>query len=244
VTRTFVPPPGVVASWLIDLAQPDDVVRHLGSALSEDERGRAARFVFPRDRRRFVVTRACLRTLLADGADPRAVRFVYSEAGKPALEGSTPACHFNVSHSEDLALIAIGRDAALGVDVEAVRPLPDMHNIATRYFTRAETDDIFGVPPAARDLAFFSCWTRKEAFSKALGDGLSLALDRYRVTCRPDEPARLVEIDGSAHAAAEWIMHDLPPAPGFAGAVVYRGPARVLRTERLDVSADVLARWG
>lgn len=239
-------PLATLACWRVDLAHPDSVVTALAGVLSDDERQRAARFVFPRDRRRFIVTRACLRVLLAEysGDAPAALRIVYASRGKPSLApGSTPTpLHFNVSHSEDVAVIAAARDAPLGVDVEAIRPMPDMMDIASRFFTPAEKDTIAAVPPHQRALSFFLCWTRKEAFSKALGDGLSFALDRYRVACRPGDPARILAIDGSTAAAAEWSVFDLEPAPGFVSAVVTRATPRPPTLVHLDVARDVLSR--
>lgn len=242
--RTPAPTLETIACWRVDLEQPEASVATLETVLSDDERARAARFVFSRDRRRFIVTRACLRALLARACDEpaKAIRFAYAQHGKPSLAARTgaPAVHFSVSHSADVALIALTRGTALGVDLEAVRPLPDLLDIASRFFTPTETETIMTVPPEERELAFFLCWTRKEAFSKALGDGLTLALDRYRVACRPGEPARILDIDGSAAAAAEWAVSDLRPAPRFVGAAVMRGAPRPLSLGRLDLDADVL----
>ena len=237
------PAPGTIACWRVDLDQPEDRVPALAEVLSPDERERASRFVFARDRRRFIVTRACLRALLARACDVPAVaiRFAYAERGKPSLACGTgaPPVHFNVSHSGDLALIALAPDTPLGIDVEAVRPLADRSDIASRYFTATEARTIATVPSHERDLAFFLCWTRKEAFSKALGDGLALPLDRYRVACRPGEPAQILEVDGSATEAGQWSVHDLRPAPGFVGAAVMRAPPRPLTLVRLDVDHAV-----
>lgn len=239
---------GVLACWRVDLEHPDPLVTALAAVLSDDERQRAARFVFPRDRRRFVVTRACLRVLLAGptGQAPAALRFVYTPHGKPLLApGSTSApLHFNVSHSQDVAVIALHADAPLGVDVEAVRPLPDMMAIATRFFTPAETETIAAAPPDQRALSFFLCWTRKEAFSKALGDGLSFALDRYQVACRPGDPPRILAVDGSPAAGAEWSVFDLAPGPGFVSAAVTRARPRPPALVRLDAERDVLPHLG
>lgn len=239
---TVVLPPGTIACWRVDLEQPESVVGALAALLSADERERAARFVFPRDRRRFTVTRACLRALVARccGEAATAIRFAYARHGKPALAAPTPAVHFNVSHAADVALIALTRDQPLGVDIEAVRPFADLRDVAARFFTRAENEAITTVPAADRELAFFLCWTRKEAFSKALGDGLTLALDRYRVSCRPGEPARILEIDGSPTAGAAWSVHDLRPAPGFVGAAVIRGARRTVDLRPLDLGTDIL----
>lgn len=236
--------PGVIAGWQLDLRQPEAIVAVLADVLSPDERERAARFVFVRDRRRFVVTRACLRVLLAryGGVAPATIRFAYAAHGKPSLQASVdgPGVHFSVSHSQEVALIALARDVVLGVDVEAVRPLDDLAAIAERFFTAAEATTIFSVPAHQRELAFFLCWTRKEAFSKALGDGLTLSLDRYRVACAPDEPARVVDVDGSPEEGAAWTVHDLRPAPGFVGAVVMRAAAMPLTLQKVDLHRDVL----
>jgi 4'-phosphopantetheinyl transferase len=226
--------------WQLALDQPDDVVAALAGVLSPDEHARAARFVFPRDRRRFVVTRACLRVLLAPhaGRVPAALAFAYGAHGKPALPCSDLG--FNVSHAGERALIALTRGAALGVDVEALRPLPDLLDLTARYFSRAEARTIAAMPAPRRELAFFLCWTRKEAFVKARGDGLSLPLDRYSVTCTPDEPACLVEVDGSTSEAARWSVIDLRPAPGYVGALAIRAEASPLSLTMLDVERDVV----
>ena len=236
--------PGSLTCWSVDLDRPDHVVTALAEILSMDERERAARFVFARDRRRFIVARACLRVLLAGCSDipPAAIRFDYAANGKPVLASSAASSpvHFNVSHSEDLALIAVAPDVPLGVDVEAVRALPDLLEIATRNFTAGEAQIIASLAPPERAHAFFLCWTRKEAFAKALGEGLSLPLDRYRVSCRPGEPAQILEIDGSPAAAREWWVLDLQPAPRFVGAVVMRTPPRPPCLSTLDLDREVL----
>lgn len=242
------PTPDAIACWRVDLEQADDRVAALAEVLADDEQERANRFVFARDRRRFVVTRACLRVVLgaAEGRPPASIRFAYGERGKPSLAGDATLrpLHFSVSHTQEVAVIALSRHAALGVDVEALRPLPDAADIACRYFTAAEADTIATAPAAERLLTFFLCWTRKEAVAKVQGDGLALALDRYRVSCRPGEPARVLEIDGSAANAAEWSVYHLSPAPGFVGAAAMHAPARPLTLARLDVHDEVLPRLG
>jgi len=236
--------PGRVICWAVDLRCPDRCVTALAGILSVDELERAGRFVFERDRRRFIVTRACLRVLLSgySGVPAAAIRFGYGPNGKPLLASRTPSSlvHFNVSHSADLALIALACEVPLGVDVEAIRSVADLLDIASRYFTAAEARTIASVPLQERDHAFFLCWTRKEAFAKALGDGLSLSLDRYRVSCRPGEPAEILEIDGSRAAAREWSVLDLRPAPQFVGAIVMRAPAGPPYLLPLDLDQHVL----
>jgi 4'-phosphopantetheinyl transferase len=230
--------PGTIACWRVDLEQPEARVAALAGVLAADERERAARFVFAGDCRRFVVTRASLRQLLGSACrmPAAAIRFVYGSHGKPALapDLAAPTLHFSVSHSGELALIALTHDGPLGVDLEAIRPLPDLQDIAARFFADAEARVITALAPQERALAFFLCWTRKEAFVKALGDGLTLPLDRFRVACRPGERARILDIDGSASAGAEWSVYDVRPAPGFVGATVMRGAPRPLRLLRFD----------
>jgi 4'-phosphopantetheinyl transferase len=229
--------------WRVDLRQPPLVVKALTAVLSHDEQDRAARFAFARDRRRFLVTRACLRTVVGHWLrmSPDAIRFTYGPHGMPSVstEAAEPPIHFSVSHSDDLALIALFPDQPLGIDVEAVRPVPDLRNIV-RYLHPVEARTIAALGPDIRTLAFFLCWTRKEAFSKALGRGFSISLDRYRVTCCPGEAARIVEIDGSQNEAAEWSVFDLRPAPGYVGAVVTRAAPTPPTVIELSVERDVV----
>ena len=204
---------------------------HIG-LLSRDEAARADGFRFARDRERFVGARGLLRELLGRylGVDPSALRFSYGPRGKPCLEtDSRPdGVRFNVSHSGGLALLAFTRGRELGVDLERVRPVPEAESIAESYFSPRESAELARLPPAERPPAFFRCWTRKEAFIKATGDGLSHPLDAFDVTFAPGEPARLLRVDGEPGEAARWWMEGLEPAEGFASALVVDGrPARL-----------------
>src|SRR5262249_31830035 len=159
--------------------------------LSEDERAREQRFHFERDRRRFRVTRGLLRVLLgrylcqaADG-----VELAYGDRGKPRLRDETSGLRFNVSHSGGRALLAFARGRDLGVDLELMRPVPEMASLTEQCFSPAEREAWRGLPEAERPAAFFRCWTRKEAFVKATGDGLSRPLDSFDVSLGTREPA-------------------------------------------------------
>jgi 4'-phosphopantetheinyl transferase len=132
-----------------------------------------------------------------------------------------------MSHSDQAVLIAVSSAGPVGVDIEAVRAMRDRDDIARRTFAAGEFERLCALDDAGRTTAFFNCWTRKEAFVKALGDGLTHPLDRFEVTLAPDEPARLVHIDGDARRAAEWTMVALPHVPGFASALAVPGPAAV-----------------
>jgi 4'-phosphopantetheinyl transferase len=206
------------------------VTAQFAALLSADESARAARFAFPHLREAFTLARGALRILLgrAEGAAPEDVRFSYGAKGKPEL---TPRSRvqFNASHSADLALIAITLDREIGVDVEQVRPMRDLAGIAARFFSAGETAQLNSLPQDQREAAFFRCWTRKEAYIKAIGDGLSVPLDSFAVSLRPGEPARMIQLGGSAGAAAAWTMHDLVIAREYAAALAYQDTARAVR---------------
>jgi 4'-phosphopantetheinyl transferase len=163
-----------------------DRVRGLEQMLSHDEIARAERFHFERDRRRFVVGRGLLRAILGRymGIESERLRFRYGEYGKPYLaeEYGGKALQFNVAHSQDMALYAIARDREVGVDIEYIRPFPNLMQIAEQFFSARENIALQAVPEHLKDEAFFTCWTRKEAYIKARGDGLSLPLDRFDVS--------------------------------------------------------------
>ncbi len=204
---------------------PDPALLEL---LSPDERARAERFLAERDRRRFAVTRASLRRLLGGylGQPPAGLRFSYGPRGKPSLAGGGP--RFNVTHSGGLALLAFTPGHELGVDVEPLRVIEDAAAIADRYFSPGEASVLRGLREPERSRAFLRGWTRKEAFIKATGDGLSRPLDEFEVPLLPDEPPRLLRLAGDPAAAARWWLQDLAPASGFAAALaVEERPAGV-----------------
>jgi 4'-phosphopantetheinyl transferase len=215
--------PGEVHVWAarLDLPLPPGRL----ALLSEDERARAARFHFERDRRRFVAARALLRELVGSylATDPAAVRFIHGPRGKPALAAPADELRFNVSHSDEIALLAFARGCELGLDVERERELPEADEIASRYFSPAERVALGRLPADERARAFFRCWTRKEAFIKATGDGLSRPLDSFDVTLAPGEPARLLRVADDPDAAGRYWLGALEPAAGFAAALVVDG---------------------
>jgi 4'-phosphopantetheinyl transferase len=204
-----------VMSTRLDLAP--EAVGALHALLSDAERRRASRLVFGRDRRRFIVARARLRQLLGAwlGVRPESVELVYGAHGKPALAPrfADADLRFNVSHCDDVAAYVLGFGCEIGIDIEAVRAMSDTDDLAARFFSDAERAAYGALEPPERPLGFFNCWTRKEAFIKALGDGLGYPLDRFDVSLTPGEPARLLNVCG-------WRMMSFSPAPGFVGAVV------------------------
>ena len=201
-----------------------EVARAAAALLSDAERQRASRFLFDRDRDRFIVGRARLRQLLAArlGTRPESVELVYGAHGKPALARrfADADLHFNVSHCDDVTLYAFSCGREIGVDVEAVRVIREADDIAGRFFSHRENQAYRALERRDRPLGFFQCWTRKEAFIKALGDGLSYPLDRFDVSLTPGEPAEILRVEAMSGDCCGWRMESLSPAPGFVAAVV------------------------
>jgi len=201
-----------------------DAVCRESALLSGAERQRASRFVRERDRERFILGRATLRRLL--GARLRipasAVEVVIGPHGKPALGPRLrrSGLRFNLSHCADVAAFGFAWGREIGVDVEAVRAIPDADSIAQQFFSRREIEAYFALSAVHRPLGFFNCWTRKEAFVKAVGDGLGFGLHRFDVSLDPGAPARLLRVDGDAGEQCGWVLRDFVPTPGFVGAVV------------------------
>jgi 4'-phosphopantetheinyl transferase len=218
------------------------VLAGLEPLLTPDERDRADRFKFDHLRRSFVLARGVLRVLLGRylDIDPASIRFGYDEKGKPSLARRGPL-KFNASHSGDMALYAFTLDCEIGVDVEQVRPFDDLRRIADRFFCAEETTDLMDLPEEQREAAFFRCWTRKEAYVKAIGEGLAVPLDGFAVSLRPDQPARLIHIGHDSEAAADWTLQNLEPAAGYAGAVAYCDAPRTLHQTTLVDASDVLS---
>lgn len=208
--------------WQVQLDAPALQQTCWEDPLSPDELERARRFHFPRDARRFTTTRGMLRTLLAEylGARPKEISFEYGPKGKPALAGkhASSGLHFNVSHSEERAFIGMAR-RNLGVDIEHVRDDVRVDEIAQRFFSVAERKALFSLTPEQRARAFFDCWTRKEAFIKAKGDGLFLQLDEFDVSVVPDEPARLLATRPDLEEVKRWQMSATDVGPEYAAAV-------------------------
>jgi 4'-phosphopantetheinyl transferase len=208
----------------LDVASTD--LERLRATLSSDEQARAARFHFPKDQHHFIAARGTLRTILARyfNRAPAQIEFRYSPHGKPELARGSEAerLRFNLSHSQGLALYAITRDHAIGVDLESVQANRDWEQIAARHFAPRELEALRLVPAASRAAAFLNCWTRKEAFVKARGEGLSLPLDQFEVSLAPGEPARLLSTSGDPLEAARWSIRELDPDPGYIGAVAVR----------------------
>jgi 4'-phosphopantetheinyl transferase len=215
--------------WTTPTKASDAVVAQFRRVLSEDEATRAARFRFSHLRDSFVITHGVLRHLLARylGLDPARICFSYGDKGKPGLASGSDL-QFSLTHSGGIAAVAFTTGCQLGIDAELVRPVEEMQQIANRYFAADEAAELMLLPENERETAFFRCWTRKEAYIKAIGDGLSCALDSFQVTLLPNVPPRLFHIEGDRAAAEMWSLHDLCLAPEYAAALAYRDRERPL----------------
>ncbi len=214
--------------WRASLEIPSQKLEQLFRLLHPEERRRADRFHFPKDRRHFAVARGVLRLLLGRylKKSPEQLDFAYNDYGKPALVATLNPdfLQFNLSHSGERVLYAFALQRELGIDIEWVhRHIGQMDQIAKRYFSPHENQALFALPEQQRVAGFFNCWTRKEAYIKARGKGLSLPLNEFDVTLTPGEPARLLATrDDPAHAA-RWVMQALKPDRDYAAALAVEG---------------------
>lgn len=213
--------------WRASLTQEPGVSELLAATLTPDERQRADRYHFRRDRESFVVARGVLRDILGRylRARPALIRFTHNEFGKPALGGEAGGSHlrFNVSHAHEVALFAFAPGREVGVDVEFMREDYAGMDVAERFFSESEVTALRNLPPGLRTLAFFNCWTRKEAYIKARGQGLSLPLERFTVSAAPGEPAALLRTEHEPGAASRWSLAELQPGLGYVGALAVEG---------------------
>lgn len=213
--------------WRACTDQPDPVLHMLAQTLSNDERSRSERYYIERDRQRFIASRGILRMILSSylQTSPGSIKFRYSKYGKPLLDEAIGInnLNFNISHSAGLAIIAIVLTKAIGVDLEKIRPVPEAEQIVRKLFSQNECEIFCELSETAKLEAFFNCWTRKEAYIKARGRGLSLALDQFAVSFAPGEPARLLCVEKDLIDTTRWSISAFTPASGYAAALAVQG---------------------
>jgi 4'-phosphopantetheinyl transferase len=230
-----------VQLWLMSLDAPAWPSSLLHDVLDDAERARAARFHFELHRRRFAHGRGLLRHLLghALGMAPEDLRFAVGAQGKPGLESGPVAetagdgrcaLDFNLSHSGALMLLGLSDGAAIGLDIEVPRAVPELRAIAERNFAAGEQRELLALPPEAQADAFLAGWTRKEAFVKALGGGLSVPLDGFEVSLGPNTPARLLRSADPAHPVGDFMLWAGHTPEGCPCAAVVRNPRASVRT--------------
>ncbi len=210
--------------WKVEMEDEFSRLPFLWSILSAEEHERANRFYFSPDRDRFVVCRGVLRSLIGEylNQEPAALTFRCNPYGKPYLEGkcAETVLRFNISHSDHLALFAFTWDREIGVDIERINVELDDDQIAENFFSPTEVSTLRSLPPAQQTEAFFLGWTRKEAFIKARGEGLSIPLDRFAVSLEPGKPATLLWVQGNPGEIEKWSIRGLNPRQGYAAALV------------------------
>jgi 4'-phosphopantetheinyl transferase len=208
--------PDEIQVWLIGLTTP--VAQP--SILSPEEAARAARFIFDRDRTHFIVAHTALRHILSryTGREPQSLRMTIAEKGKPSLT-DYPHIRFNLSHSGSYAMLAVARDLEVGVDIERINPSRTTIDIAERFFAPDEVRELMAFPETRRVPAFFAFWSRKEAYIKARGEGLGIALDSFTVSLGDTAELR------AASDRERWSMCALQAPDGYAAALVAEIPA-------------------
>ena len=220
-------PEDEVQVWRVDLEAIRAAEPRWQALLSSDESARASRFHFPVDRQRYVATRALLRMILAGYLvmDPKDVSFSYSKKEKPSLASPHNGIEitFNVSHSGGIALLGFARRKEIGIDVEQVREDFDVESIARRFFSAREQEQLAALPNEEKFEAFFRCWTRKEAYIKATGDGLSLPLHQFDVSVAPEDSDALLSTRPDNSETALWSLREVPAGHGYVAALCVRG---------------------
>jgi 4'-phosphopantetheinyl transferase len=219
--------------WRAGLQQEPSTVRKFLDILAPEERERADKFHFRKDYEHFVVARGVLRNLLGGylNKHPASIRFSYNQYGKPALadgRGDKRLC-FNMSHSHELALYGFVRGREIGLDVEFMCEDSASLEVAKRFFAPQEVATLRALSQELQTTAFFNCWTRKEAYIKALGEGLSHPLNSFAVSFAPGEVAALLSTDNDPQEASRWSVVEIIPATGYAAALVVKRPTPTLR---------------
>lgn len=213
--------------WRVFLQQTASCLQSLQQNLSADELNRSERYYFQKDREQFIVSRGALREILSRYLDinPRTLNFAYNLYGKPFLDSplaKNTLC-FNLSHSHGVALIAITENRDIGIDIECLSTNLPYQDIAERFFSPLEKTVLRSLPEHLQHQAFFTCWTRKEAYIKAVGKGLSIPLDRFDVTLAPGEPAALLNFQDDPQEIFRWNLIELTPASDMVAALAVEG---------------------
>lgn len=218
--------PDYLHIWRINLDLPRDKLTDLAVNLSLDERQRAERFYFERDKKKFIACRGLLRVILSLylKKEPHQLEFAYSPQGKPELKkiDSEKSLCFNVSHSQDLAVFAIALNRSIGIDLEYLRPIPNIQQLAERFFSPSEFSVINALPTAEQQEVFFRFWTIKEAYLKATGEGLA-GLQKIAVSFTSENSINLHNTESNILLNTHWFCTEFKPEPEYTGALVVEG---------------------
>jgi 4'-phosphopantetheinyl transferase len=228
--------------WRISVDYVAPNLASLEQLLSKDERARADRFRFSRNREQYIIRRAAMRQILARyvGVEPQQLRFSYGAYGKPSLAGPVDGqdIRFNISHSEDLALCGVTRGRDIGVDIEHIRTDLDISGMTDRCLTSRERETLEQLPMSIRKHAFFVAWSRKEAYVKARGQGLGYPLHRFEVSLCPGEPSVLLSDPEDPLEVLRWRLEDVPADQAYAAAAAVEGRSWMRKLWRWDSVGD------
>ena len=226
---------GEVAIFYGNIADGFEYVEQLSALLTEDERSRAGRFKFRDDRKKFILARTILKKLLGSllRKDASSIKLEEGKRGKPFMEAD--GLEFNLSHSGEMVIYGFSRAGPIGVDVEWESRKVEVDSIAKRFFSEGEYKVLIGLEEPEQKKAFFEIWTRKEAFIKAIGEGLSFPLDSFDVSIGSD--ARLLSTHWDPAEAGEWTLRALDLPENYVGAVAVNGKIEHLRIREIDVSS-------
>jgi 4'-phosphopantetheinyl transferase len=228
-------PNDIIHLWVLHVSGLD--LKVCSGLLSTGELDRAARYRRNEDRDSFLASHGVLRFLAAAyvGVDQQDLQFAIGAHGKPRLEPAS-GVDFNLAHSGDLIALAFVRRRPLGIDIEQTRTYAQLSETACRFLCAEEAEEVASMDVGEQTRALVRTWTRKEAIVKATGEGLSMALDGFRVAVLPHEHPAVVHFGGDRNAAKEWILTDLPVPEGYAGSLAYCGqPCRVLSFSIADL---------
>jgi len=218
---------GEVHVWRASLGHNSSLLQNMFETLSPDEKTRAERYHFDKDKNHFIAARGILREILSRylETDPVKITFTYSSLGKPALDNSTNnyQLKFNVSHSNGMALYAFSKENNIGIDIEYMRNDVKYEDIAIRFFSQQEASTLRSLPGHLKTHAFYNCWTRKEAYLKAKGEGLTASLNQFNVSLAPGEPAALLSNQQAPEDPSRWSLHELDVCGQYVAALAFEG---------------------
>ena len=234
--------------WRANLDLPTATIDSLTTCLSRDEIERANKFRFPQHQTRFIAARGILRQLLGNYLQINScdLKFAYSDRGKPRLadfltNATNQQLQFNLSHSQNYALYGFTYNSSIGVDVEHLRELPDALKIAQRFFSPREYQLIYNTPPPEQPAVFFTLWTAKEAYLKAVGTGLAGSLDQVEIDVNP---SRLLAINGSQETAASWLLYPCVPSINYLGAIATNADISTTRAVYAPlIGKNIVKEW-
>jgi 4'-phosphopantetheinyl transferase len=218
--------------WHVDIKKTAHDLEYYRGLLSDEEREQENRYHFERDRMRYAITHGVLRLLIGVYLNiaPHKVSFNFSKRYKPALsDNANLKLCFNLSHSGNFIVYAFSMDCELGIDIETIRKMKDADGIIERFCSEREKVDYFSVPKKDRTKAFFNCWTRKEAYTKARGDGLYFPLDHFSVSLKPGDSPRLIEVADESGEKDRWDIHEIPVHDEYLGALAIENRKSILR---------------